>query len=231
MFALLLPLQPLLCTVARWIFFFFLKQMSVHVTSCLKPLNGFTYIPGTCLLSSPGPALVPAPTFSSLSSALWPPSRFFITLCSFLPQDLCTCSCCYLEYAFLTLLGWTTHAPPTDCNRNFTFSGVFPPASSGSSLGSLLWPCPSPCTNCHCALSCVCEVWFCLALMSVSLLECELRGDKHLVCSAHHPVPTASTEPGTERARDTCEGIMVAAAPWMPETACFSPGGVCGCRC
>lgn len=72
---LLLPLQPLLCTVARCIFWGGGKQNSVHVTSCLKPLNGFTYIPGSCLLSSPEPALAPAPTFSSLSLALWPPTR------------------------------------------------------------------------------------------------------------------------------------------------------------
>lgn len=225
---LLLPLQPLLCTVARWIFFF-----ETEVSSCHFLLKTFKCVPIHSLYLSPvssGPALAPAPTFSSLSSALWPPSRSFITLCSFLPQDLCTCSHCYLEYAFLMLLAWTTHAPPTDCNRTFTFSGMFPPASSGSSLGSLLWPCPSSCTNCHCVLSCVC-VWFCLVLMSVSLLECELREDKHLVCSAHHHVPTASTEPGTERALDTFEGTMVPAAPWRPETACFGPGGVCGCRC
>lgn len=172
----------------------------------------------------------PAPTFSSLPLALWPLSRSFITLCSFLPQDLCTCSHCYLEYASLMLLAWTTHAPPTDWNRNSTFSGMFPPASSGSSLGSLLWPCPSSRTNCHCVLSCEC-VWICLVLMSVSLLECEFREDKHFICSAHHRVPAASTEPGTERALSTSEGMMVPAALWGPGTACFGPGGICGCRC
>lgn len=115
------------------------------------------------------------------------------------------------ERAFLMLVTWATPAPPSDCNRNFTVSGLllfFSSIQIRFPGGLFLFVCfcflcghvSFPPAQSVPGFLLAREVLFGFVLIGASLLDCEL--DRNLVCSAHGHVPIAAAVPDAEAARD-----------------------------
>nr|KAF6496116.1 hypothetical protein HJG63_010346 [Rousettus aegyptiacus] len=109
------------------------------------------------------------------------------------------------------LVTWATPAPPSDCNRNFTVSGLllfFSSIQIRFPGGLFLFVCfcffcghvSFPPAQSVPGFLLAREVLFGFVLISASLLDCEL--DRNLVCSAHGHVPIAAAVPDAEAARD-----------------------------